>query len=446
MEQVRRVDLPVPEEVRWIAERLESRGFEAWAIGGGVRDALFGGRPKDWDVTTSARPADVQRIFPRTAPVGIQYGTVGVIARSGTMYEVTTFRKDVETFGRQARVIPADTLTEDLERRDFTMNAIAWHPISHELRDPHNGLEDLRAGVLRTVGDPERRFEEDRLRVLRALRFAGRFDLRVEEATWLAVLSSADRLGNLSVERVREELWKVLSGQRFASRSLELYAGSGVLEALFPELARIFSHNVAPPGRLWRETLRSVDSAPQNRPLIRLTLLLRRVGSNAGGGSLDATGAEAGRSAAIARAFMRRLRFSNAEIDRVTHLVAQHGDTPLAEATDADLRRWIRRVGPDHLNDLYRVLIGACRGSDTGGGDLPALRARTASILRSRPALAIGDLPISGADLRAASLPPGPLYGEILNELLDRVIDDPGLNERETLLRLIEDRVVRDSG
>src|SRR5690606_27017200 len=171
------VDLRPPGAVRWIARRLESAGFETWAVGGAVRDALRGEHPGDWDLATAARPGDVRRLFRRTVPIGIEHGTVGVLGKDGHLYEVTTFRRDVETFGRRARVAFADTLDEDLGRRDFTINAVAWHPLRGALHDPHGGVRDLREGVLRTVGDAAARFAEDRLRVLRALRFAGRFDL-----------------------------------------------------------------------------------------------------------------------------------------------------------------------------------------------------------------------------------------------------------------------------
>ncbi|HEX6069579.1 MAG TPA: CCA tRNA nucleotidyltransferase, partial [Longimicrobiaceae bacterium] len=229
------IDLHPPADVRRIARRLEQSGYETWAVGGAVRDALRGEHPGDWDLATGARPGDVRRLFKRTVPIGIEHGTVGVLGKDGRLYEVTTFRRDVETFGRRARVIFADSLEEDLERRDFTINAIAWHPLRGELRDPHGGASDLASGVLRTVGDPAARFAEDRLRVLRALRFAGRFELEIEAATWADLAASADRLGNLSPERIREELYKVLGGQERPSASLRLYERSGVLAALYPE-------------------------------------------------------------------------------------------------------------------------------------------------------------------------------------------------------------------
>jgi len=424
-----------PADVIWIAERLEGAGFRAWAVGGAVRDALAGADPEDWDLATSARPPDVRRIFRRTVPIGIEHGTVGVIARSGRMYEVTTFRRDVETFGRRARVAFADTLDDDLDRRDFTINAVAWHPITWEVRDPHGGIEDLRRGVLRTVGEPGERFEEDRLRVLRALRFAGRFGLQVEQRTWEALRESSTRLGHLSAERIREELMKVLSSREGASASLRLYAESGVLGALYPELDACRG---APPGEtpdLWEIQLRAVDALPPTRPLVRIAALFHRAGWVGAPGREPMNRAAAG--GALAREVLRRLRASNLEVDTVTHLVTQTEPLPLPDAPDPDLRRWIRRVGRAHLDDLIRLLIAACRATGGDGGSLLALRSRTRRLLRERVPLSVADLPIGGADLARLGIPRGPLYGEILRDLLERVTDDPELNRAEILLEIV---------
>ncbi|HMB69698.1 MAG TPA: CCA tRNA nucleotidyltransferase, partial [bacterium] len=231
------LSIAVPGPVRWIVRTLEEADYETWTVGGAVRDAVAGRPSDDWDLATRATPEEVRRIFRRTVPVGIEHGTVGVLARDGTLYEVTTFRRDVETFGRHAVVAFAETLAEDLDRRDFTINALAWHPLRNELFDPHDGAGDLRRGVLRTVGAPAERFAEDYLRVLRALRFAGRFGMAIEPSTWDALTAAVPHLYVLSPERVREELWKVLEGKEPPSRPLELYRRSGALAMVAPEIA-----------------------------------------------------------------------------------------------------------------------------------------------------------------------------------------------------------------
>lgn len=428
------MDLAPPHEVRRIARRLEEAGHAAWAVGGAVRDAIAGIPAGDWDLTTSARPQEVRRLFRRTVPVGIEHGTVGVLGKDGRMYEVTTFRRDVETFGRRARVSFSDTLEEDLERRDFTINAIAWHPVTGELRDPHRGRRDLRAGVLRTVRDPAERFAEDRLRVLRALRFAGRFGLRVETRTWEALRDSADKLGLLSAERIREELFKVLRLSR-PSEALRLYAESGVLRELYPELDACRHVQSGGDGDLWTHLLRTVDAVSPRRPVLRLAALLHDIG-------WPVTGSEdgldhAGRGAALARALMQRLKCSNADTDRVTHLVAQHADLPGAGATDTELRRWLRRVGPEFVPDLFRLRYAAWRADHAGvPTDLLALHRRVRRMLRERPPLEVSDLAIGGAELRDLGIRPGPRYGEILRALLEQVLEDPALNEPERLRAL----------
>jgi tRNA nucleotidyltransferase/poly(A) polymerase len=428
--------LAPPGDVRFIAHRLRDAGFEAWAVGGAVRDAIAGGDAGDWDLTTSARPADVRRLFRRTVPIGIEHGTVGVLGRDGRMYEVTTFRRDVETFGRRARVAFADTLEEDLQRRDFTINAVAWNPLTGELRDPHGGVEDFRAGVLRTVGEPAERFAEDRLRVLRALRFAGKFDLWVEPATWEAIVESAGELGGLSAERIREELMKVLGLPR-PSQSLRLYGDSGVLAALYPELAACVGVDGGAGEDVWTHQLHVVDALPRYRRTLRLAALLHDVGKPVAPAQHSAAGA------AIARELLRRLKASNAESDRVVHLVAQHADLPAPDAPAPALRRWARLVGPAFLPDLFRLRFADCRarGDRCDPEPLLALRRRVRGLLRDAPPLTIGDLAINGADLRALGIPPGPLYGEILRDLLEHVTDDPSRNTRDCLISEVRARM-----
>ncbi|MGH7445260.1 MAG: CCA tRNA nucleotidyltransferase, partial [Longimicrobiales bacterium] len=202
------MDLPAPRAVHEIAEALRRHGHQAWAVGGALRDVVLGRPAVDWDVATSAKPDQVRTIFKRTVPIGVEHGTVGVLWKDGVLYEVTTFRRDVETDGRHAVVAFADTIEDDLARRDFTINALAWDPATRELYDPFDAGADLDARVIRTVGDAAARFAEDYLRVLRALRFAGQLDYTIESATWTALQAAVPALPRLSAERVREELWK----------------------------------------------------------------------------------------------------------------------------------------------------------------------------------------------------------------------------------------------
>jgi tRNA nucleotidyltransferase (CCA-adding enzyme) len=443
------MQLSPPVAVLEIAERLHRAGHDVWAVGGAVRDTLLGSRRSDWDLATSARPDEVRRAFRRTVPLGIEHGTVGVLGSDGVMYEVTTFRRDVETFGRHAVVEFAHTIDEDLARRDFTFNAIAWHPIHDELRDPFNGLDDLRQGVLRAVGDPAERFAEDYLRVLRGLRFAGHFVLEPESATWAGLVAATPQLTSLSAERVREELYKVLTKTPHASAALRLYARAGVLEQLYPELHAVASYVVPgqddDPHELWTRTLRAVDATSPGRLVVRLAALLHATGMPAAAtrdlrGGWRFTGHEQF-GARRSRELMQRLKASNAHTERVTDLVARQSDLFPPDAPDAGVRRWLLHVPPTLVNDLFRLRIAIWRADATPGGaaDLSSRWRHVHRVLAQRPALDTTDLAIGGDDLKLIGMRPGPRYGAVLRELLDRVIEDPALNRRETLLEMARD-------
>lgn len=415
-----------PPAVRWITRTLEEAGYETWAVGGAVRDALRDHPSGDWDLATRARPGTVRKLFRRTVPIGIDHGTVGILARDGTLYEITTFRRDVQTDGRHAVVEFADTVQEDLARRDFTINAIAWHALREEFFDPFGGEEDLQDGILRTVGDARDRFREDYLRILRALRFAGRFGLEIEEGTWEAARALAEHLPKLSPERIREELFRVLGDDPGPGRSLELYAGSGALRVLYPELDRLRDQPVEVDGgaTTWSRLLGTVERLPTGRPELRLAALLR---------PLDAE-----ETAAV----LIRLRLSNRMVDEVAHLA---GAEPLPEpsADPVVFRRWLSRTGPERLNAVARLDLAAARADearrddgarrDDRTGDVVAAWRRAREILRESPPLEVPDLALDGGGLIRLGMKPGPRFGDILDELLEWVLDDPSRNERSRL-------------
>jgi tRNA nucleotidyltransferase (CCA-adding enzyme) len=438
------VALAPPRAVLRIAARLEEAGFDTWAVGGAVRDSVMGRTVGDWDLTTRARPEQVMKLFRRTIALGVDHGTVGVL-EGGKMYEVTTFRRDVETTGRHAVVAFADRVEDDLARRDFTINALAWHPASGRLLDPFGGRQDLEDRVLRTVGTAAERFAEDYLRVLRALRFAGQLELTIDAATWDALRDAVPHLGLLSAERVREELVKVLSLTRLASRSLDLYRASGVLAELFPELAALEGQRERDGADdLWTITVRAVDAVPPVRTVLRLAALLHAVGMPPARtrdlrGGWRFTGHEV-LGARKAEDVMRRLKSSNADTERVTRLVRHQRDLFPPDAPDAGVRRWLRDIGVDLVADLFRLRFALWRGEHPAGGrpaDLLERWGMVRRVLGDRPALSTGDLAIGGHELKALGIPPGPRFGEILNDLLERVTDDPSLNEKSALEDLV---------
>lgn len=431
--------LAPPRGFRRIAERLEREGFEAWAVGGSLRDAYvaqIGGEAdaiqKDWDLATDARPHQVMALFRRTVPVGVSHGTVGVL-EGDDLVEVTTFRRDVETDGRHARVAFASSIDEDLGRRDFTANAVAWRPGSGEIRDPYGGQADIASGVLRAVGDPGARFREDYLRVLRGLRFAGRFGWELDPRTDEALRAAVEGLAGLSAERVREELVKVL-GDATPSAALDLYATRGALAHWVPELAGLAADEGA-----WRVALGAVDAVPAQDPNVRLARLV-----------VSAADTPEGRAAA-AESLLSRLKFSTADRRAVVRLARLF--LPFVGPLDsaAEHRRWLASVG-DAWQDLFALHVAGARAEAAGGpGDgeaaqaqryLEATLARVRGELDEDPPLRLADLEVDGDDLLELGMSPGPLIRLLLEELLAQVIEDPDRNERallrEEARRLIE--------
>jgi tRNA nucleotidyltransferase (CCA-adding enzyme) len=383
--------LEIPEPILEIARTLEGAGFEAWCVGGTLRDQLLGHSHSDYDIATSATPEQVQRLFPRTVGVGIKYGTVGVLDRSRVLHEVTTFRRDVTTDGRHAVVAYGVTLEEDLARRDFTINAIAYHPLRQEWRDPFGGATDLKNRLVRAVGEPSQRFQEDYLRILRALRFAARFEFTIDPATWEAARAAAAGLTQLSAERVRDEWFKSLRTARSLENLVGLWRSVGAAPLWIPELGT---------GEI---ALAVPDPAPDARDPVLLTALLCR----------DPV------------AVLRRLKASNAEIDRVA-AIEQGPEAPRAPDQKA-VRRWLADVGAaaDDLATLWTLRHGT----------QPPWAAAVQEVRRRRDPLTRADLAITGAELQALGAS-GPRVGRILGELLDRVLDDPDLNTADSLLQL----------
>jgi tRNA nucleotidyltransferase (CCA-adding enzyme) len=439
--------ITLPPGVAAVLAGLAEVGAEAALVGGCVRDLVRGEQPSDWDVATAAPPEVVESRFPGSAWEN-PFGTVTVRAAAGApLVEVTTYRIEggYRDRRRPDQVRWGGSLRDDLGRRDFTINAMAWLPTDlargqGELVDPHGGAADLAAGVLRAVGDPEARLEEDALRLVRAVRFAARFDLRLDPATEEAIRRHAGDAAGLSGERVRDELLRILAGTAPPSRALLLMERLGLVAVLLPELAALrgVPQDKALPGDALDHSLRAADALPAEDPVLRLAGLLHDLGK--------ATTLEGGHfigherdGAVLAEAVLRRLRSPRAEITRVTRLIRHHMFAYTPAWTDAAVRRFVKRVGRDLIADLF-----ALRGADNvasgarepARGGLPELRKRVAAVLASDP-LEAGQLAVDGNDLiEALGIRPGPLVGELLERLLEAVLDDPRHNEREQLLAM----------
>lgn len=441
-----RLAAAVPPPVVAILDRLHEAGHGAFVVGGSLRDALLGRLPADWDLATDARPDRLVALFPG-AVYENRFGTVAV-RRDDDVFEITTFRTEHEyaDFRRPHRVEFGEDLHADLARRDFTVNAMAWGRAAHEdaathFVDPFGGLADLADATLRAVGDPAARFREDALRMIRAVRLAAALEFTIEPATLAAIADNAPLVAHLSGERIGIELSKLLAAPR-PSIGLRAALDAGLLAVISPELAaqRGIPQNKVEGEDLWDHTLRAVDAAPEDRPVVRLAALLHDIGkpSTLIDGRFhhhDVAGA------GIADDLLRRLRYPRGVAEEVVHLVRHHMFPVDPDATDVAVRRFIKRVGVPYLDALFALRRADDIGSGVGSDDpeVAGFRARIDAELSAEVVLDRNALAVDGIDLmHELGLEPGPRLGRVLDELLDRVIGDPGLNDRASLLLLAQ--------
>jgi tRNA nucleotidyltransferase (CCA-adding enzyme) len=442
-----RLEEIVPAGVIAVLDRLNDAGHAAFVVGGSLRDALGSGRaPHDWDLATDALPERLVELL-HPAVYENRFGTVAV-RRDDDVFEITTFRTehDYADFRRPHRVEFGTDVLADLARRDFTVNAIAWGRGAGEvgerhLVDPSGGRADLAARLLRAVGDPGARFREDALRMVRAVRLAATLEFEIEPATLAAIRANAELVAHLSGERVGAELEKLLAAQQ-PSVGLRLAEETGLLAVIAPDLAlqRGIAQNKVPGEDLWDHTMRTVDAVPASRPVVRLAALVHDIGkpSTLADGHFhhhEVVGAR------LAEAWLRRLRFPRAAAEDVVHLVRHHMFWADPGLSDAAIRRFLKRVGPRHLDNLF-----ALRRADDIGSAMPPddpdvlrFRARLEAELAAEAALDRYALVIDGDDLMLElGLEPGPRLGRMLDGLVERVITDPAQNERATLLLLAQ--------
>jgi tRNA nucleotidyltransferase (CCA-adding enzyme) len=447
----------VPPHIAEVCAKLRAAGHEAWLVGGAVRDLLRGRGAKDFDIATNALAADVSNVFgkKRTIPTGEKHGTVTVLADrpdgGRDPVEVTTYRGEgAYSDGRRPDSVTfVGTIDEDLARRDFTMNAIAWDPLANAVTDPFGGRADLDAGLIRAVGVPLERFREDGLRAMRAVRFASQLGFRLDPPTEQAIAQAVDVFRRVSAERVRDELVKILASSK-PSVGLELMRTTGLLAACLPELCegvgvhqnRFHAHDV------WQHTLAAVDATPGDW-VVRMAALLhdvakpRTAAPKADSPSENTFYRHELVGADLSDEICRRLKLSNQERERIVNLVRNHMFWYTPEWSGGTVRRFIARVGQEALPDLFALREGDVRARGRGenpGLELDELKARIAEELAQASALKIGDLAIGGADvMRLLGCPPGPIIGEVLRRLLERVLDDASLNTREQLEALVPD-------
>lgn len=438
-----KIRITMPDKAAHIIKTLQAAGFEAYAVGGCVRDSLLGREPQDWDITTSARPEQVKALFPHTIDTGIQHGTVTVMLdREG--FEVTTYRIDgkYEDSRHPKEVIFTPNLREDLKRRDFSVNAMAYND-ERGLVDYHGGQEDMERGVICCVGMPEERFREDALRILRAVRFAAQLGYHIDARTMSAIRKLAPTLVNISMERIQAELVKIMLSPH--PDYLRGAYSMGVTKVILPELDRAMEtpqyhmHHIYSVGEHILHSLKHVEADK----VLRLTMLLHDIGKpetlTTDEDGITHFHGHAKVSAEMAETILRRLKFDNETVHMVRRLVMYHDYGNDVEPDARIVRRAVHKIGEDAFPLIFSVKYAdICAQSNYQREQklhhLEEWKRLYAEEREKQHCMSLQELAVTGSDLIAAGMKPGKALGDMLQKLLELVLEDPSLNEREKLL------------
>ena len=439
--------ITIPQDVLWILRKLNQAGHEAYVVGGCVRDSLLGREPNDWDITTDAEPPEVKALFRRTVDTGLQHGTVTVM-NHGVGYEVTTYRLDGDysDHRRPESVTFSKNLADDLMRRDFTINAMAYHP-EQGLVDLYDGEKDISAGVIRAVGVPDERFKEDALRILRAVRFAAQLGFTIENETRQAITAHVEELSCVSMERIETELTKLICSPH-PEEMEELYS-LGITAKILPEFDRMMETPQNTPYHytdVGHHTIAVMQGVSPTK-IMRYAALLHDV-AKPDCKKTDEMGRDHfyGHPAAgepIARDILKRLKLDNKTIDEATLLVRWHDFGLKGDLTEAGFRKGVSRMGLEHFPAYLEIRKADMDGqSDYMKAEKEAgyqqILAMYEKLLKEKPALTIKDLAVNGKALMEKGIPAGPKMGEILKHLLDYVLEEPGRNTEEELLAEVD--------
>lgn len=449
--------IQMPEDVKYILEKLNSAGYEAYAVGGCVRDSILGRIPDDWDITTSAKPEETKTLFPRTIDTGIQHGTVTVMCnRVG--YEVTTYRIDGEYEDRRhpKEVIFTADLLEDLKRRDFTINAMAYNHLEDEdngdrtyknvgLVDAFGGMEDIENKIIRCVGNPIHRFEEDALRMMRAVRFSAQLGYEIEEETKNAIGVLSGNLANISAERIQVELVKLLISNH--PDYLRTAYETGMTKVFFPEFDKAMETKQNNPHHIYtvgEHMLQSLNYV-RNDKVLRLTMVLHDIAKpetlQTGEDGIDHFYGHPDQGEEMAKTILKRLRFDNDTIGKVCKLVKFH-DQKLSLKPEK-LRKSIVKIGPELFPLLLEVkeadmLAQSMYKREEKQKELEDVRKVYQEILEAGDCLALKELAVTGRDLIDAGMKPGKELGVALQKLFDYVLEYPQKNNKDELLEFLQ--------
>ena len=439
--------ISLPKDVEYIINTLQRAGYEAYAVGGCVRDTILNREPDDWDITTSAKPMEIKKLFPVTIDTGIQHGTVTVL-RNHVGYEVTTYRIDGEYADNRhpKEVIFTASLKEDLLRRDFTINAMAYN---HEdgIIDEYGGLNDISDGIIRCVGNPYDRFSEDALRIMRAVRFSAQLGYRIEEETSKAIVKLAPNLSTISAERINTELTKLLLSPN--PDYLRDACRLGITRVVLPEFDKCMECEQVNPHHCYsvgEHTLHSLKIVPDDK-VLRYTMLFHDFGKP-DTQSVDEDGrmhfyGHPAVSERMASDIMHRLKFDNDTMNAVKLLCKNH-DLEITE-DNKHVRRAMNKLGTDNFGKLLMVKRADCMAQsdykrEEKLASLDNLTSIYNEIVNAGECVCMKDLAVCGRDLIDLGIKPGPAMGAILGELRNKVIDDPALNDREVLLEIVKEQ------
>lgn len=430
-----------PPKVTSFVRAVQGGGFSCFVVGGSVRDMLLNREVKDWDFTTDATPEEIIKIFPESF-YDNSYGTVGV-KMDPEIFEITPFRKEgkYSDLRHPDMVEWAKTIEEDLSRRDFTINAMAYD--GKKIIDPFDGQKDLENKIIRSVGDPDKRFQEDALRLMRAIRIATQLGFTIEEKTWAAIWNNASLIKNISTERIRDELVKILSSD-YPADGVKLLDNSGILDYILPELTRgkgVDQHGTHHVDDVFIHSVKALQNCPSDKWLVRFATLIHDIGKpvtyrerngKATFYNHELVGAN------IARQIAERLHFSKEDREKLWMLVRWHMFTVSEFLSDSAIRRFIRRVGPENTTDILdlRTADRLGSGSTKTSWRHEEFKQRIIDVQKHVPS--VRDLKVNGNDvMEILRISGGPKVGEILEKLFAEISEDPSKNERDYLIKKI---------
>lgn len=448
----------LPDSVLSLLDLFEKKGFDIYIVGGAVRDLLMGKPIYDWDFTTNATPQEMLSFLPKDAYYTNTFGTVGVPSDQEKPFEITTYRTEHGGYSDNRRpneVRWGQTLMEDLQRRDFTINAMALKLLDQEknefeLTDEFGGKKDIESKTVKTVGDPNERFSEDALRMMRAIRIASELHFTIEQETFEGIKVNAALINKISRERIREELFKILASHE-PDHGIVLLRDSGLLALIIPELDKTFGVEQKSPGRhhiydVGTHLLNSLKAVSERNSdaITRFATLIHDIGKpqtfkKLDSGTITFYNHEVV-GAAIAKRIADRLRFSKEQKEKLWRLVRFHQFTVNEEQTDSALRRFITNVTPELVNDMIDLRTADRLGSGARETSWRTEEFKKRLIEVQKQPFAIRDLKVSGTDvMELLGIPPGPKVGEILNSLFQQVVESKLSNEREVLVQKIEE-------